>query len=261
MPETQTTEKQAEIGTTISPDIVTEKVETPSLYGKCLTCTDYGTICRGPNLAAFPDIASVRAYHKAIRDGRKIQMRAIFAAASSISEGTIKDYFSHATQDFKWTTVAVIDNALTAICGNRVGKPMQDRPCPATSSEIQQMADKYEERIRELEAENQSLQVDSAERDREFIGKMAEQRAMFSQHIDLLTRTAEEAKATSRNYLERIDTKNEQLVTLVMNREKAKRRTDRTTAILAIALAAALIALACYVVWDLMHPAAGFFIY
>lgn len=261
MPETQNTEKQAEIGTTISPDVVTEKVETPSLYGKCLTCTDYGTTCRGPNLVAFPDIASVREYHKAIRDGRKIQMRAIFAAASSISEGTIKDYFSHATQDFKWTTVAMIDKALTAICGNRVGKPLQDRPCPASSSEIRQMMANYESRIRELEEESQTLQTGAVERDREFIEKMADQRAMFAQHIDLLNSDLKESKDTCKNYLARIDEKNAQIVTLVTNREKAKRRNDRTIAILTAVLVLALIALTCYVIWDIMHPKVGFFIY
>ena len=126
--------------------------DTVGLYQKCLHCKDYGVSCNGPKLAALGDIMIVREFHRAIRDQRAIPMRLIYAAAEPISESTINDYFSHSEKDFKWTTVGCIDNALTAICGNRVGQPPMDHPCPASSTEIQAQIALFEGRIDSLQS-------------------------------------------------------------------------------------------------------------
>ena len=65
-----------------------------------------------------------------LRRERKIQLRPIYTAAKIVSEGTIEDYFGKTAQDFKWTTVAAIDNALIAIIGDRVGQCPIENPCP-----------------------------------------------------------------------------------------------------------------------------------
>lgn len=116
-------------------------METPSIlpgYYKCLSCEDYGNNCNGPSLGSLGDIASVRAFHKAMKKARKLNLKAVAAAAPQISDSTVNEYFSNVVKDYKWTTVALIDNALTSICGNRVGMPPLDHACPASSSEVRQ---------------------------------------------------------------------------------------------------------------------------
>lgn len=112
----------------------------PGWY-KCLECTDYGSNCNGPSLGTLGNIASVRAFHKAVKKARKLSLKIIAEAAPTISDNTVNEYFSNAIKDYKWTTVLAIDNALTSICGNRVGMPPLVHACPASSSEVrQQMA-------------------------------------------------------------------------------------------------------------------------
>lgn len=204
------------------------------LYQKCVHCKDYGVSCNGPKLAALGDIMIVRDFHRAMRDRRSIPMKLIYLAAQPISESTINDYFSHSEKDFKWTTVGCIDNALTAICGNRVGQPLQDNPCPASSSEIQQKQEEGEKRFRELEAECQRLRgrLDAAEE--------VKQKAL-----------EEQEKATEKTiaYLKELS---ERRFKLLLVR-------DRTILILAILAAICFAGLACYLGWDLMHSNEGLF--
>ena len=116
-------------------DIPLGEVVTPiPLYSKCLSCSDYGTNCRGFNLASLGDIGAVRSFHRAMKKARNISLKTIAAAAPSISESSINEYFSHVEKDFKWTTVVAIDNAILCICGNRPGVP-PIHSCPAGASE------------------------------------------------------------------------------------------------------------------------------
>ena len=108
------------------------------IYSKCLSCADYGTSCRGFDIVSLGDIASVRAFHKAVKKSHGLSLKAIAAAAPIISESTINEYFSNVEKDYKWTTVVTIDKALLTICGNRVGMPPLEHACPISSSEARQ---------------------------------------------------------------------------------------------------------------------------
>lgn len=108
-------------------------------WHKCLSCADYGDVCNGPSLNSLGNIDSVRAFHKALRTARKIQLKEIIKAAPSISESTINEYFSHIAKDYKWTTVSAIDNAMICVCGKNVGVMPVGNTCPASSSEIRNM--------------------------------------------------------------------------------------------------------------------------
>ena len=243
------------------------------LYQKCLTCPDYGTTCNGPKLAALGDIMVVRSFHRAIRDQRSIPMKLIYLAASSISESTINDYFSHSAKDFKWTTVGCIDNALTAICGNRVGQPPLDHPCPASSTEIQSQIGEFHGRIEDLMQENFRLQEKVTETKGKIIATREEVKEDYASRvqflkelciqrqgdIDVLNRRLEEQKlshqkdlshrdAIAADYLSRIDEKNKRIDGLT--------RANHT---LVFFLICALLALTCYLVWDIMHPGVGLF--
>jgi hypothetical protein len=107
------------------------------IYAKCLACPDYGTSCRGLDLRYFGDVATIRAFHKALKKSHpNITLKAIAAAAPTISGDTINEYFSNvARNDYRWTTVVAIDNAMVTLCGNRVGMPPIDHSCPEASSE------------------------------------------------------------------------------------------------------------------------------
>ena len=243
------------------PNITPESQNSVTLYQKCLTCPDYGKTCNGPKLAALGTIMNVRNFHRDMRDQRGILMRSIYDAAPNISESTINDYFSHSDKDFKWTTVGAIDNALTAICGSRVGEPLLDAPCPASSTEIKQSMAEYEELLRQKDDQIAALKRENVVRDETYIRQMAEQRNMFQSQIDYFRSALEKEEAQSADYLKRIDEKNNQLTTIIKNREASKRSTDRQKGLLTLGLILALIGLTAYLVWDLLHPMYGLFIY
>lgn len=238
------------------------------LYAKCLDCPDYGVSCNGPKLAALGDISVVRAFHRAIRDRRQIPMKMIYLAAPTISEYSVNDYFSHSVKDFKWTTVGAVDNALTAICGNRVGQPLLDHPCPASSTDLQAQFRQFDEEIASLRSENQRLQERLTETKGRVISARDEVKEDYASRVQFLKELCEKrqqdidemedrhqkeiarADAVSANYLARIDEKNLRID-----------RLNKANHLLVFFLVCALIALTCYFVWDLMHPGVGLILY
>lgn len=221
-------------GVMTSQNIDGENGNTALLYQKCLECPDYGVSCNGPKLAALGDIMIVRNFHREIRDRREIPMKLIHLAAQPVSESTINDYFSHSVKDFKWTTVGCIDNALTAICGNRVGQPLLDNPCPASSSEIQQKQVETALRYADLEAMCQKLR-----------GKLE----VADETKEKALRDQENAYNKNISYLKELADKRFNLLIV----------RDRTILFLAILCALFFAGFLSYLVWDLMHPGVGLF--
>lgn len=129
-------------------------------YEPCITCKDLGRNCKGPKLAALGTIENVREYHRRLRSAHQITMKQIVQITNKdISEATVKDYFSHEEKGFQWTTVSLIDNAMTVICGDCVGLPPAYLPnCPATSSEIKEKTKAAEEKLRIAEEKCECLQ-------------------------------------------------------------------------------------------------------
>lgn len=261
------------VGTSPNPDVKNpntdpKEANSNGLYAKCLDCPDYGVTCNGPKLAALGDIMTVREFHRAIRDRRQIPMKLIYLAAPSISEYSVNDYFSHSLKDFKWTTVGAIDNALTAICGNRVGQPLLDHPCPASSTEIQEQMNQFNGEISGLIQENQRLQEKLTETKGKVIAARDEVKEDYASRVQFLKELCEKrqqdidemearhqkeiqrADAVSADYLSRIDEKNNRID-----------RLNKANHILVFLLVCTLIALTCYLVWDLVHPAVGLFQY
>lgn len=232
------------------PNTDTKEPNPIGLYAKCLDCPDYGVTCNGPKLAALGDIMVVRAFHRAIRDRRQIPMKLIYLAAPSISEYSVNDYFSHSSKDFKWTTVGAIDNALTAICGNRVGQPLLDHPCPASSTDIQAQIGQYGSEIEQLRQENQRLQEKLTETKGKVISARDEVKADYASRVEFLKNEILRRDVIAADYLARIDEKN-----------KRNDALNRANHILLFILIIAIVALTCYLVWDLVHPGAGFILY
>lgn len=251
-----------------TPNTDPKEANSVGLYAKCLDCPDYGVTCNGPKLAALGDIMVVRAFHRAIRDRRQIPMKLIYLAAPSISEYSVNDYFSHSAKDFKWTTVGAIDNALTAICGNRVGKPLLDHPCPASSTEIQDKMNQYDGKVSELLQENQRLQQKVTETKGKVISARDEVKEDYASRVSFLKDLCEKRQrdidemtdkhqkeiarmdAVAADYLSRIDEKNRRID-----------RLNKAIHLLSFGLICTIVLLTCYLVWDLIHPSAGFFVY
>ena len=243
------------------------------LYHKCLDCPDYGVTCNGPKLAALGDIMVVRAFHRAIRGKRSIPMKMIYLAAQPVSESTINDYFSHSVKDFKWTTVGCIDNALTAICGNRVGQPLLDHPCPASSSEIQNRTALHTAELDALRAENHDLQQRLAQAKGKVIATREEVKEDYASRvqflkdlcekrqsdIDELKRQAADTESRHRAELARMDAVAADYLSRIDEKNKRIDKLNNLLRLLAIFLAISLIALSCYIVWDLAHRTVGFF--
>ncbi len=139
-----------------------------SIYAKCITCPDLGISCKGINLTLLKTIANAREHHRRLRNARKITMKQIFALTENeISNASVKDYFSHEEKDFRWTTVALIDNALTAICGAAVGVMPEDvSPCPATASDMREQQLKFASQLQAAEEKCLGLQTTIAENER-----------------------------------------------------------------------------------------------
>lgn len=157
-------------------------------YEKCITCPDHGKNCKGPKLASLRTIANVREYHRRLRNYRKITMKQIFLLTEhEVSDATVKDYFSHEEKDFRWTTVSLIDRALTSICGGCGGTIADDLPpCPASSSEIKDQIEKIADQLRIAEAECLALQAKIAENKGKHIEQMNEFRQDQQDRVEWL---------------------------------------------------------------------------
>lgn len=237
------------------PNPSTEKGNSVPLYHKCLDCAEYGITCNRAKLEAIADIGAVRDFHRKLRAKRGIHLKQLYAAAYPVSESTINEYFSKEPKDFKWTTVACIDNALMAICGNRVGLPPLVLPCPTSAGEMQAQILKYATDLEALREENHALQQKVAEVKGKVIAVREEVKADFSSRVVFLRdlcekrqHDVEELKHQAADYLQRIDEKNRRLDILS--------RRLRLTMLIAVVL---LILLTCYVVWDISNIDAGFF--
>ena len=192
------------------PDMEAVSCETAASYEKCILCKDHGRNCKGPKLSALQTIANVREYHRRLRNARKIAMKDIFALTEKeISNATVKDYFAHEEKDFRWTTVALIDNALLAICGERVGvEPDEIPPCPASSTEISaMMADEIKKRA-EAESRCVELQDQIVALQEKCNQKVARVKSEYADGFSFLKTEVADLKAEKADYLKRIDKKN-----------------------------------------------------
>ena len=215
-----------------SPNIPLESPNILPGYYKCLSCEDYGNTCNGPSLGSLGDIASVRAFHKAMKKARKLNLKQLASAAPEISDSTINEYFSNVVKDYKWTTVSLIDKALTSICGNRVGLPPLDHACPASSSEVRQQlaaADlklaAAELRAAQSDADLDALRQKLADTKGKHIAQIAQLEASHAKDLDWM---------------------------------KDDIRLWRRFAFILLGIGAILLAaLVFYVVWDVAHPGNG----
>ena len=273
-------------------------------YGKCIGCPDLGPRCGAGNLLNLP-IDELRAWIRLWRMfwGLSIEQ---CAAIWDTPFGTTARVLSEADSDFKYSTMHHIVYRIVNY-GIPSGQEISDNPCPATSSEISSQIDNWRKLVDEKEQECERLRKKNTEKDEQYIAQMAlqrqnhiEEREVRERSITFLRdlaekrqRDLEKEESQSKDYLARIDEKNdlldrrreevrllnEKIIELQTQRVsdleqansqlealRADHRKDRKAArmkftIAVIALAAVSALLLCYLVWDIAHPGAGFFLY
>lgn len=183
----------------------------PPTYLKCIKCPDLGILCSGQKITALRKTEAARAYHRVMRCDRGILMKQIYAEAQNVSHGTIDDYFGRVVQDFKWTTVAAIDNAMTAICGGRTGQDPAEMPCPAAVPELRDRCDSLAARLDEATEENKRLAQALATAEQNAQTRLINQRADLDKIIQLQQARIAALEAEKKDYLDRNDRKRQQL--------------------------------------------------
>ena len=195
-----------------NPDIFPENApEILPVYHRCLKCHDLGKTCTGKKLTEIGNSESVRKYHRELRIEKKIKFSAIYAAAPQIGHGTIDDYFGRGSQDFKWTTVCAVDNALIAIIGDRVGLPPLENLCPADVADLRNRNESLASRLDESEAEIARLTETLKTAESSHIAQMMEQRTVLQSQIDFAVERMHEAEKRAEDYLARNDEKSRRL--------------------------------------------------
>lgn len=179
----------------------------PPAYQKCIKCPSLGILCGGQKITALRTIECARIYHRTLRRERKIQLRPIYTAAKIVSEGTIEDYFGKTAQDFKWTTVAAIDNALIAIIGDRVGQCPIENPCPDAIVELRDRCESLVARLDEAAEENARLSQALLVAEENTRTRLADQRKDLDMIVRLQQARIAALEAEKADYLARNDSK------------------------------------------------------
>lgn len=186
----------------------------PLPWLKCVDCPELGRTCNGYDIAAIGTVEAVRAYHKAIRTARHFtEAQIVRLVEKRIGPGTVHDYFLRGPIDPKWQTVAAIDAALVTLCGDRVGQPPLEIPCPATFAAHRERSEALAARLDEAMEENTRLAQALATAEENAQLRLAHQRADLDQIIRLQQARIAALEAEKKDYLDRNDRKREELET------------------------------------------------
>lgn len=192
-------------------------------FEKCIGCSDMGPSCLGPNLLTL-SISELRAWVKRWKEYYRLSGEQC-AAIWNTPIGTVSRFLATQETDFKYMTVQGIIRGIVSY-GQPADQDFEDKPCPATSEEIQAQISVYERQLTEKTEECASLAAKKLERANEYTERMAEQRENYEKHLSEKTDTIaflrelaekrqhdlEKEEAQSANYLARIDVKNQQII-------------------------------------------------
>lgn len=184
----------------------------PLPWTKCVDCPELGRTCNGYDIAALCTVEAVRTYHKAIRTARHFtEAQIVRLVENRIGSGTVHDYFLRGPIDPKWQTVAAIDAALVTLCGDRVGQPPLEIPCPATFATLRERCDALSDRLDEAAAENARLTEALATAEENAQTRLTNQRADLDKIIQLQQARIAALETEKADYLERNDRKRTEL--------------------------------------------------
>lgn len=194
----------------------------PLRFESCIGCPDIGAKCLGPNLAMLP-ISELRIWVKRWKEYFHLTVDQC-AAIWETPTGTVSRFLATAETDFKYMTVQNIVRGIIGY-GQPAGFQLGDNPCPATTAQIQAGIAHYEQQLAEKTEECARLTATKLDRAHEYTERMAEQRDYYEKHLSEKTDTIlylrqlaekrqkdlEKSEAVAKNYLDRIDAKNQQI--------------------------------------------------
>ena len=184
----------------------------PLPWTKCVDCPELGRTCNGYDIAALGSVEAVRTYHKSIRTARHFtEAQIVRLVENRIGSGTVHDYFLRGPIDPKWQTVAAIDAALVTLCGDRVGQPPLEIPCPATFAAHRERSEALAARLDEATEENARLVQALATAEENAQTRLINQRADLDQIIKLQQARIAALEAEKKDYLDRNDRKRAEL--------------------------------------------------
>ena len=202
------------------PTEASEKVSVR--FEKCIGCADIGMECLGPNLALLP-ISELRLWCKKWKEHFKLSVE-LCGEIWGIG-GSAKRFLSAQETDFKYTTVQCIVRGIVSY-GLPPETVMGSSPCPSTSADMNARFSEYEKQLREKQEECEYLLARKNAHANEYIERMTELRENHEKQLankedtirflrdlaDTQQKELEKAEAVSRDYLNRIDAKNQQLL-------------------------------------------------
>ena len=191
-------------------------------FEKCIGCPDIGMECLGPNLALLP-ISDLRIWCKKWKEHFKLSVE-LCGEIWGIG-GSAKRFLSAQETDFKYTTVQCIVRGIVSY-GLSPETVVGSSPCPSTSAEMKAKFAEYEKQLKERQEECEYLLARKNAHANEYIERTAELRENHEKHLankedtirylrelaEKRQRDLEKAEAVSRDYLNRIDAKNQQLL-------------------------------------------------
>lgn len=191
-------------------------------FEKCIGCSDIGMECLGPNLALLP-ISELRLWCKKWKEHFKLSVE-LCGEIWGIG-GSAKRFLSAQETDFKYTTVQCIVRGIVSY-GLAPETVLGSSPCPSTSAEINAKVADYEKQLKERQEECEYLLARKNAHANEYIERTAELREGYERQLahkedtitflkeltEKLRHDLEKAEAISGDYLNRIDTKNQQLL-------------------------------------------------
>lgn len=191
-------------------------------FEKCIGCPDIGMECLGPNLALLP-ISELRIWCKKWKEHFKLSVE-LCGEIWGIG-GSAKRFLSSQETDFKYTTVQCIVRGIVSY-GLPPETVVSSSPCPSTSAEMKAKFAEYEKQLKERQEECEHLLARKNAHATEYIERTAELRENHEKHLankedtirylrelaEKRQRDLEKAEAVSRDYLNRIDAKNQQLL-------------------------------------------------
>lgn len=191
-------------------------------FEKCIGCPDIGMECLGPNLALLP-ISELRIWCKKWKEHFKLSVE-LCGEIWGIG-GSAKRFLSTQETDFKYTTVQCIVRGIVSY-GLAPETVLGSNPCPSTSAEMNARFAEYEKQLKERRDECEYLLARKNAHATEFIERMSELRENYEKHLENKEDTIrylkelsekrqhdlEKSEAIAKDYLNRIDVKNQQLL-------------------------------------------------
>ena len=248
-------------------------------YEKCIACQDKGIHCDGPNLLTLP-LPELREWVRRWKDEMGLTNEQL-SATSGVPTATITRFLSGSDKGCQYDTVYDIVHTVIFY-----GVPSDSRipgnPCPASSSEISRTLSEWEQRLQFKQAECDRLVEENIEQQRAYIASRESDRRSIEFLRTLADKRQEDIDEKNRVMnLRRVEVAglNDTISALQSQRVDDMRDADARYdalreeyrlyrrhnrlrfSLLSVVMFIVGIGFLFYLIWDILHPYAGLFVY